>query len=67
MWIKKRRTHLLIDKTGTKRIVIIFKKTFWKIFEKPFIQDQSQICISNGLKVTALQREALICEKNIFI
>ena len=44
------------------KLQLYLTELFWKIFEKSFNLDQSQICISNGLEFRALQREALICE-----
>ena len=37
---------------------LVFVQPILKIFEFPFILDQSQVCISNGLGARALQREA---------
>ena len=51
--------HLLIDQT--KKIVqkIFFRESILKIFKFYFNLDQSQVCISNRLKVTASQRQLL--------
>ena len=38
----------------------------WKIFKFSFIQDQSQICISNGLGARACQSYLLICKNAYF-
>ena len=41
-------------------LIELFFRTILKIFEFSFILDQSQVCISNGLKVIAHQRETMI-------
>ena len=46
--------------TYEKLSTIFLVKGILKIFEFSFIQDQSQVCISNGLKVIAHQSETLI-------
>ena len=37
-----------------------------KIFKKSVILDQSRVCISNGLKVTACQSEELFAKMHLF-
>ena len=52
---KKRRTFWFADKTDLKKYLKnLLKKRILKIFKLSFIQDQSQICIFNGLGATAL-------------
>ena len=41
-------------------------KVFLKIFERSFILDQSQLCISNGLEATACQSEGSFAKMLIF-
>ena len=41
-------------------------QVFLKIFERSFILDQSQLCISNGLEVTACQSEEYFAKMLIF-
>ena len=49
-----------------KLILTLKKKIFLKDYQKSFNLDQSQLCISNGLEASALQREALFCQKTFF-
>ena len=41
-------------------------KIFSKIFERSFILDHSQLCISNGLEATACQSEGSFAKMLIF-
>ena len=44
----------------------LYFKVFLKIFERSFILDQSQLCISNGLEATACQSEDSFAKMLIF-
>ena len=59
--------YISINKTDIRNNFKLFLgETFGKIFKKSFILDQSQVCISNGFRARALQREALICVNAFF-
>ena len=60
-WIKKKDVLQEGVIAFKKMFQLLAFKIFLKIFERSFILDQSQLCILNGLKVTACQSEGVFC------